>query len=596
MKAYKAKTKRAARSIVTSICLAGLFAVGIAAQANDGAILFMSTMNTPTSRIYKMNSDGTGIVQLTNTTFTDAGGIWSPDKTKIVFQRFQSTNISQVWLMNADGTGQTQLTNGSETNQNPFFSRDGSKIYFSKCDTVNFVCDLYTMNPDGTGATVHPASDPSGDDDIGSISPDGTTLAYMGMTPSNQTKLMIAAADGSGTPTAITTNVFPVIDLYARISPDNSKVVFTHYSNYNSAVTSEIYVVNIDGTGLTQLTNNTVADLRPMWSPDGTKIMFASSEGGDHEIFIMNADGTGRTPITANTSGEFPTDWYIPVSAPGANDPQFDFDDDGRSDISVFRPASGMWYLDRSTEGMLAFQFGAAGDITAPADYDGDGRTDVAVWRESEGNFYIFNSSDNSIRIENFGLPGDILTVGNWDADDKADLSVYREGAQGVFYYRGSSENPNGNITFVNWGSSGDKPVIGDFDGDGKQDVAVFRPATGIWYMLDSSDGSFKYAYFGLASDMPVPADYDGDGKTDIAVFRNGTWYVLQSSNGQVRAYMFGIGSDLPVPADYDGDGKADVAVFRGGVWYLNQSTDGFAAVPFGTAGDVPIPHSYIGQ
>src|SRR5690606_2424950 len=118
------------------------------------------------------------------------------------------------------------------------------KIFFSKCDTVSFICDLYTMNLDGSGVALHPASAADSDDDIGSISPDGSTIAWMRMTPANETKLMIAPADGEGSATALTSNVFPAIDLYARISPDNSKVVFTRYTNYNNAATSEIYVIN----------------------------------------------------------------------------------------------------------------------------------------------------------------------------------------------------------------------------------------------------------------------------------------------------------------------------------------------------------------
>ncbi len=105
------------------------------------------------------------------------------------------------------------------------------------------------------------------------------------------------------------------------------------------------------------------------------------------------------------------------------------------------------------------------------------------------------------------------MTVGDWDGDGKADLSVYREGSQSTIYYRGSDNNPSGNITFVPWGTTGDKPVVGDFDGDGIQDAAVFRPSNKVWYIRRSSDNTVNYVNFGIASDKLVPADYDGDGK-----------------------------------------------------------------------------------
>src|SRR5690606_23290606 len=98
----------------------------------------------------------------------------------------------------------------------------------------------------------------------------------------------------------------------------------------------------------------------------------------------------------------------------------------------------------------------------------------------------------------------------------------------------------------------------------------------------------------------PAPADFDGDGKTDMAVFRpsTGVWYVLNSSDYSFYIAKFGLSEDKPVPADYDGDGKADVAVFRPstGTWYLLKSTEGFAAIQWGTAEDVPLPYAFIGQ
>lgn len=277
----------------------------------------------------------------------------------------------------------------------------------------------------------------------------------------------------------------------------------------------------------------------------------------------------------------------------------FDFDGDGRADISVFRPdpdpLNNYWYIRRSSDNQIyTFEWGIQTDKIAPADYDGDGKTDIAVWRESEGSFYIFNSSNNSVRIENFGLPGDVLTVGDWDGDGKADLSSYRDAAQSTFFYRGSLNNPNGNITYGPWGTTGDKPIRGDFDGDAKMDAAVFRPSNNTWYIRNSSDNSIRYDFWGLATDKFVPADYDGDAKTDLAVFRSGTWYIKQSSNNQPQFVNWGLSTDTLVPADYDGDGKADVAVFRNGTWYLNQTTSGSAVVNFGLGTDTAIPNAYI--
>lgn len=274
----------------------------------------------------------------------------------------------------------------------------------------------------------------------------------------------------------------------------------------------------------------------------------------------------------------------------------YDFDGDARSDISVFRPSTSTWYLNRSTAGFAAAQWGFGTDKLAPADYDGDSKTDLAVWRESDQTFYILNSGNGTVRTEAFGVSGDVLTVGDWDGDGKDDLSVFRPGGQATFYYRASQNNPSGNVTYVPWGTAGDEAVRGDFDGDGKQDAAVFRTSDSTWYIRRSSDAAAQYAIWGFPSDKRFDGDFDADGKTDLCIFRpsNGTWYILRSSNGQAMYQQFGIATDTIVPADYDGDGKTDFAVFRDGTWYVARSSNGTNLITsFGLGTDSAVPSAF---
>jgi hypothetical protein len=276
-----------------------------------------------------------------------------------------------------------------------------------------------------------------------------------------------------------------------------------------------------------------------------------------------------------------------------------DFDGDGKSDLSVFRPSDQTWYINRSTAGFSAVRFGLTSDTLAPADYDGDGKTDVAVWRENAGNpgfsyFYILQSADNTFRPAQFGTTNDNPTVaGDWDGDGKADLAVYRDGAnnggQSYFYYRPSSQ-PGVNFIPLQWGTANDKPVAGDYDGDGKFDAGVFRPSEGSWYIRQSSNAQPRYDSWGIGTDKIVPADYDADGKTDLAVFRNGVWYIKRSTNGAAEYRNWGANTDLLVPAEYDGDGKADSAVYRQGVWYILQTGNAATTfVNFGASNDKPV-------
>jgi cytochrome c peroxidase len=272
----------------------------------------------------------------------------------------------------------------------------------------------------------------------------------------------------------------------------------------------------------------------------------------------------------------------------------FDYDGDGKSDISVFRPSTGAWYLLQSQAGFSGMLFGTLTDKITPADFDGDGKTDIAVYRPSTGYWYVVNSSNGTISINLFGTAEDLPAPGDYDGDGKADLAVFRP-SDGTWYRTNRS---TGTLVSVQFGASGDKPTIGDFDGDGKTDIAVYRPSSGSWYRLNSSTGAFVGQAFGISTDVVTPADFDGDGKVDIAVYRpsNGTWYIVDSSNSAFRYVVFGLATDIPATGDFDGDGKADVSVFRPseGTWYrLNSSNGAFSAYQFGAIGDRPTQSAF---
>ena len=271
-----------------------------------------------------------------------------------------------------------------------------------------------------------------------------------------------------------------------------------------------------------------------------------------------------------------------------------DFDGDRRTDISVFRPDNGVWYIAKSNgSGYIISQFGLSADIPTPGDYDGDGKTDQAVFRPSDNVWHLLTKA-GQYTPRQFGASGDIPAPADFNGDGKTDLAVFRP-STGVWYIANSDSQ--GTYTIKQFGIDGDRPVQADYDGDGKADIAVWRPSNGAWYVLRSSDDGFIAVSFGISTDRPAEGDYDGDGKADFAVLRDGVWYLLQTTAG-FSQFHFGIAGDLPVTGDFDGDGKDDAAVFRpsSGVWYLLQSTSGFYAAQFGVGGDKPIPNSYLPQ
>jgi Subtilase family/FG-GAP-like repeat len=272
-----------------------------------------------------------------------------------------------------------------------------------------------------------------------------------------------------------------------------------------------------------------------------------------------------------------------------------DFDGDGRTDLSVYRPSEGNWYLNRSTGGFGVIRWGLSTDTLTPGDFDGDGKADTAIFRpdanSANPDFFILNSNGFTVSGISWGIAGDIPVIGDFDGDGKSNVAVWRPSNGNWYILRN-----DGTAQVTQFGSNGDVPMSIDTDSDGKTELAVFRPSNNNWYIWQSTTNAVIAVNWGLSGDKLVPADYDGDNKDDVAVFRpsEGKWYVRNSSNGAAVVTAWGSSSDVPVPGDYDGDGKDDLAVYRNGTWYINRSTAGQLITDFGTATDTAIPAKYI--
>jgi len=85
----------------------------------------------------------------------------------------------------------------------------------------------------------------------------------------------------------------------------NGKIAFNSYRDGNG----EIYVMNADGSGQTNLTNNGADERDFAWSADGTKIAFTSDRDGSYSIYVMNANGSGVNRLTNDPGGDFWPAW-----------------------------------------------------------------------------------------------------------------------------------------------------------------------------------------------------------------------------------------------------------------------------------------------
>jgi hypothetical protein len=239
-----------------------------------------------------------------------------------------------------------------------------------------------------------------------------------------------------------------------------------------------------------------------------------------------------------------------------------DFNGNGTTDISYFRPSTGTW----TVRNQFTLAFGQAGDIPVPADYNGDSLTDIAVFRPSTGEWLIKDQAPIT-----HGTAGDVPVPGDYDGNGSADIAYFRPSTATWSVL----DQPD--FTF---GQAGDIPVPGDYNNDGKTDMAVFRPSNQTWHIRSGSNFTF-----GQSGDIPVPGDYDGDGGANPAVFHpaTATWSIRKQTT-----LAYGMAGDIPVPGDYNGNGTWEVAVFRpsDGTWHIRGRT----SVTFGITGDYPLP------
>lgn len=415
--------------------------------------------------------------------------------------------------------------------------------------------------------------------DVSGITYSGGCLSSTGGQPQSATLTLVITPTSAGTLTSLGTSV--VVD------PENNWHEDNENNNTAATITTTVTSATPTSTPTSTLTATATATATFTFTP--TQTPTATSTSTATSTNTPTATATASATATINPGTQTPTGTPTP-----AGKTAFDYDGDRKSDISVFRPTDGAWYLQRSQMGLTGMQFGFGSDKIAPADYDGDGKTDIAVYRPSTGIWYVLKSTTGTVEYFVFGLVEDLPTPADYDGDGKADVSVFRP-STGTWYRQNSSDNSFFGIQF---GSSEDKPVIANFDGDGKSDIAVFRPSTGAWYWINSSNGSIQGELFGNGSDILTPADYDGDGKTDLSVYRpsTGIWYSKTSFNSLYTYFIFGLANDIPAPADYDGDGHADICVFRpsDGTWYRhNSSNTQFVAFQFGTSGDKPTQTAF---
>jgi hypothetical protein len=285
-----------------------------------------------------------------------------------------------------------------------------------------------------------------------------------------------------------------------------------------------------------------------------------------------------------------------------------DFDNDQKSEMPMYNPATGVWKILKSSSGFTAqtlISWGGPGYQAVPGDYDGDGRYDAAVYNTSTGVWSILTSGSNYTRgfNVNFGGAGVFPVPADYDGDGTTDIAANGP-AVGIFGFLASSTNFASSF-FDGFASPGYTPVAGqDFDGDGKADAVLYNENFGTWLVLTSGSGFASYVTksWGGHGYTLVPGDYNGDGQADYGVYNRATgqWsIVLSPAYTTTLSISFGGPGFLPVPADFDGDRKTDIGLYQPSTtkWMALKSSTSFSTVlqaTYGTSSDEPISTAVV--
>ena len=262
------RTRRILATAVVFGTLAGLVGTNVLRQDAQGEISLSALVDpivfSRDDDIFSANADATNLRRLTRTRGPEEDPSWSPDGARIVYRdsRRGFNKNDEIYVMAANGANRRNLTTTLLNEWGPTWSPDGKLIAYNRSN------QLYVMRPDGGG------------------------------------KHVVAKINGE----------------YPAWSPDGKRLVFMSIQEDFGAVRDpnyDVFVVNVDGSGLRQLTDWRGEDGWADWSPDGKRIVYTTTRDNrgqfldGHQphrtLWVMDADGSDQRRLV-DAWGSYP-DW-----------------------------------------------------------------------------------------------------------------------------------------------------------------------------------------------------------------------------------------------------------------------------------------------
>jgi Tol biopolymer transport system component len=287
--------------------------------SGGGVIAFVSD-RVGSGELFLMNADGTDQRQLTqsSSSVNIDYPAWSPDGKQVVYQARQAGGRANLLLIDVEAVlgsaagAQPQKLTSKLDSQRPAWSPDGTWIAFDawngrstsicaiqpsggepQCLTdTGLDADVFAPSWSADGSMIACAlhSHPGGENlgwRIHILDVEAAREVHGG---NNMYALLPAAENDQDTP---------------AWSPDGQRIAFSEVRDGQW----DLFVVDVDGTDLRQLTTSSADDLHPTWSPDGSALAFQSNPEGQWDIYMINQDGTGLRQLTANPANDCNPSW-----------------------------------------------------------------------------------------------------------------------------------------------------------------------------------------------------------------------------------------------------------------------------------------------
>ncbi len=227
----------------------------------NGSRLLYSSNSGGSLNLYLMNINTKEVITLTQGEYEDSSAAWSPDGSRIAFQRENDTGERDIWIIDEDGSQAEKVTDSRGSSQHPRFSRDQKYIIFDS-------------NRD----------DSSGDESA-----------------RNQNFDVYSISLESGAIRRLTD--WAEWDMYGSLSPDGRKLVWRRaVTDKDGKRNFEIFTKDLSTGAETNVSNSSAVDFDPHWSPAGDYIVFASNRGPAPrrltDLFIIKPDGSDLRRVT----------------------------------------------------------------------------------------------------------------------------------------------------------------------------------------------------------------------------------------------------------------------------------------------------------